>query len=366
MGRFSKHRMYRSLYGEAHGVVARSVEPQGDPRPFASDAEFLDAALQLFSSRGRPHLSETTVIRRGEPPFQQTLESQWSAYFHGCLALTAADHGLLGKGRAAGLDPTEWEIAAVLALNSIGMIGSEINTCAEVIEFLGVSAAVTTLQRLSENGKLRRSGIVISSDLDDDLPRRRVAIANEIADALLPGERTGGKAWEVKKEENLYSKMRKVAAAFRALVPMHSPFMIVRATPERSDFRRRDRVLGELEATLKAHPDWLMSKLLFEDFELNRREQWVVVALLARALGNLEDDDPLFSGRGLVFATMTEPMDIEEDEAVVTLTGSDPLSVELLLGQRRRLSSSASSGRARATPRCSLRARRRSTKPPSN
>jgi hypothetical protein len=229
------------------------------------------------------------------------LVQQWSGCYHRSLALTGDDILLCKRFRAAQLSVVEQDILVALLLAHLSLIDDELDTCAEVFRFVGVTGtqAVQVQRTLFRNGPLAATGLVTLGDVTDEPRSRGISIDPFFADDVLDNQDSQTIGWPVSTEKELYERLTILNRVLEASVDEADGRRFRTHRRARKTFHQITFLWDGLMRTLSAHPDWKLGPFLSQEGALDNSEQKVLVLLLGRELGQLSDGEWFCTGQNL-------------------------------------------------------------------
>ena len=314
-------------------AVARRMSALENARPFRSNDELLQKAVEMF--RARKDLTEAgaeVAVDEKQLIGLRAEERARTRHWHDCFGQTGNAISICACCFRHRLNRTEREILALLALNHLGLTTEDIADTSELITALAPSGQrmLNTVRSLSEHGRLYRAGLISYDDPDENIRKRSIKLDPGFVDSLLQsGQRTRA-GWPVKTEEELYGYMGRLIQAFRARSAMVHHLLEYQWM--RNDLPSKSRKVGRLskglKETLGLHSEWAVNKLL-QEFCWGGTEWTIVVVLLGKELGHVPADDDLFKGHGLACAASESVDDIHTN--LLYLMSRSPLVKKSLI-----------------------------------
>ncbi len=210
------------------------------------------------------------------------------------------------------LNKTEREILAALLLNQLALVEKGINSCKELLEFLGLTSTqvIPAMRMLSEHGRLYRAKILSFDDPEYDLAIRTPVVDSALVDVILSQNSELATGWKVKNERELFDRLNNLT---RALMKKSDclrdlSFGLGNERLSRKWTRQVTRLLIDLEQTLSQHPRWKLAEIQNEI--PHSAEFTIFLALLGKHLGHAAADDCLFTGGGLARAVSDEMFEV--------------------------------------------------------
>ncbi len=284
-------------------------------RSFKSDAEIFEAAATMFSLREFIYEEEDAGVNRELAKLAQSLRQR----LHRNLGRSAKTH--MGKTfKAKKLNEVESEILLLLSLGALGMRKSvhDIEDLQAALK-LDEADSINVVKALCPEGRLACSELVIL-DHEETPMETRVRVSREFLGPLISNDRDLHGGWDV--------------SSYQAL--LDRTYTIVQSLQQRAekirDKQRRDTIdqseiaeisyrmrrhIRTLHQTLDEHPKWPLRVI----FDLGKREEQIVLALLGKELGFYLSHDDLFTGEGLARAVSRDVPQVRHQLALLKKEG---------------------------------------------
>lgn len=282
--------------------------PPSTIAPFRSVDDLLEAGCQILYAR-RAHKDALEENEAGTAAAAER-DKAWTRYWHKALALNVDKVPVAKRMVHARLNRIEREIVLVLLLGQLALLPEKATLVEEVLARLHLTPkqVLGALRGLSEGSRLFVKGLLGFEDEEEPLPQRRLVIDPSLVEMAIQGGKGECNGWPVKTEEELYGHLGRLSGALQKkadkLDDMRRGYGSAGDTFKWQ--RRVDSLMKGLDATLKAHPHWALSRLhgqLFQQITEHRNGSWTVfLALLGKELGHISPDDTLFRGSGLARA----------------------------------------------------------------
>jgi hypothetical protein len=298
----------------ARGITSRIKAAPKRVKSFSSDDELLERALQMFRARSEWREHYDLRINSDNLALLDKQRTAWQHFWHGSFEKSRDKTTIVAKCESASLDSTEREFLILLILERLALlrIGTD---CLSLLQMVchGAQDTVVALRKLSEHGRLCRSGLVAHSDPDEDLCERRLLVDPTLVEVVLAKGQSSSVGWPAETEAELYSTMARVTHALRqradALQMIEDDaYQGIHDQLYRTS-RKVDRLVTGLLATLRLHPDWALNQFFGQtqcDSLFTREallpEQMILLLLLGKELGHISNDDSLFTGLGIARA----------------------------------------------------------------
>lgn len=293
-------------------------------RRFKSDDEILESAVSMFRVREawKESLSGLSEVTGGVSELEES-HRRWLDFWHRSFERTGHRTVLSGRCLGAKLDGVDREILVLLILGRLALWSLHSGLCREILEVVEIPgrSRLGVLRKLSEQGVLYRSNLIVHSCPDEELVDRRIIVDPSLVESALTGEAEVREAWSVETESAMYAAMSRLTTALQRRMEIIEHMECGYGLDHERLFRETriiDRLLVGLMATLEEHPDWKLRKLLelgghgtlnpmgYEPASLSSR-QLVLLVLMGRELGHVRSDASLFTGRGLARAVCERP-----------------------------------------------------------
>jgi hypothetical protein len=269
---------------------------------FSSDASLLKAARVLFSLRSTldDDLSAALLGKTGRA------ERSLSRVLHERIDRSESPY-LVGVFKRHRLTRLEREVLLALVLSATGMV-ARIGDVEDLQTALGreVRDGLSVVRALAEGAPLVEGELV---EVEDDCAAglSDVSVSAAVLEPLVsPTRRRGSKldvATNAEFLDRLYGPYRALKAHADELSQQGAGYRYAQnANPSRTRARVR-RQMRLIEATLRRHPRWPLSRAMRGELETAERE--ILVVLIAKELGYQRPDDDVFSGDGLARCVST-------------------------------------------------------------
>jgi len=303
----------RSTHPRSGGQGAPTIpqDPPGEPAPFPSSDELLEAARQMLYVRRR--LAEAHEQNDDSVDLAPIVraEGAWSQYWHKCFEMTKDQVPPVGPCRAHDLSALEREVLIALLLDRLALNTEVISTSGDVLGALAVPGVqvVEALRALSKYGKLHNAGLISYRDPDEDPRDQRLILDPSLIEAVLHEQGEGCAGWQVKTQKDLYEKMAELSYAYRKKSDALLPRRFSLSDDAYRHTRQVKRLRWLLDRTLEAHRKWRLKKLLGHA-GIGSYEQDMILVLLGKELGHIPVESDLFTGQGLACAASEKEADI--------------------------------------------------------
>lgn len=287
--------------------VIRQTQRPKCVRAFKSHDEMIESARQMFAARER--LMETSSDDELDAAARDV--TGWDQFWHAAFEKSRRN-AICKRCLNAKLTPVEREIVMTLLLSRLGLGAQDVSTTSEILRSLHLDgrALVEGLRSMSEYGPLVKLGFVYCQNPDESPGEQVMAIDPALVDAVIHEGLLTTPGWPVKTEEDLHRHLQRLT---RALVEKQSALgVLATGFGDQSEAqkwcRKVDNHFAAFQQTIALHPEWRIHAALPPE---GKEASLVILALLAKELGHLGAECPLFAAGGLAHAMVDKAEEIQ-------------------------------------------------------
>jgi AAA+ superfamily predicted ATPase len=269
---------------------ATDIPSPSRPKAFKTIDVLLEAAQFMFVSRFRARVPDGRQRNRERV---RKLAGLWARSFWKSYDRTGDGIMLVRKCRAVNLSVLETEIVLALVLAELRMARVDMNCLGDLLEYLGVmgARALEVHRMMAGAGGLRDALFVLLPDPDEFSPDKLIQIDPCFVQDVVANHDTEELGWRVKTEEDLLKQIKRFALAFHRPTFRQRDSFFEKARMRPSSREYGQRLWAGFHTTLKAHPDWHVSRFFQEHDDLSIREQVILTLLMCRELGHIAGDE---------------------------------------------------------------------------
>lgn len=311
-------------YSMMGGPRLRHPDPPKRPRAFKDDDELLEASRRFFELRRAFQEAKRAELEEERLTELTDQHTRWHRYWHRSMSYKRTGSSIAERCLRESLDEVEREVLVLLVLERLALCDVHSGGCREMLALVSLDARsrLNVLRRLSEQGRLFRSGLMSHSDPEEEIADRRLIVDPALVEGALTGLRAKVEGWPVKSEKELYRMLPRLLVVLRRRAETLD-HLEAGYTHDREQLfklnRRVDRLLAGLVETLTLHPSWRLNELFVECGRGPVRRSHmldpaalILLTLLSRELGQLGGNDRLLTGDGLAHLCSEAPHEFQQ------------------------------------------------------